>query len=107
MAESNVAKLKVALYVCSVDGVLSDIEEKTLIRLYNESFDKKSTEWFEKHIENFFSEDIDVEEYCMAVEPKNREKVLYIASQAAASDGLDLQESIAFKRILNFWGLNR
>jgi hypothetical protein len=107
MAKSDVAKLKVALYVCSVDGVLSDIEEKTLIQLYNESFDEESIDWFEEHIEGFFSEDIDIEEYCAAIEPKHREKILLIASQAAASDGLDLKESIAFKRILNFWELNR
>ena len=98
--------IKVALYVASNDGILSEEEEVQLIKSSLKkcpSVDQKKIDYW---IGEFFEEDLILENYCDKVASlEDRLIALSIAIEAASADGLDLKENLALSRVLNYWDI--
>lgn len=99
--------IKVALYISSNDGVLSNEEEVELIRLAKHSFSNINRKLIDSWIDEFFKEDLQLESYCEELtDNKNRILALNIAVETASADGLDIKENLALLKVMNYWGIS-
>lgn len=99
--------IKVALYISSNDGVLSNEEEVELIRLAKHSFSNINRKVIDSWIDEFFEEDLQLESYCDELtDNKNRILALNIAVETASADGLDIKENLALLKVMNYWGIS-
>ena len=97
-----------SLCICAKDGIISEVEEIELFNLFNEyAKDKKipykkiSKSKFEEIVVEFFNSKEQLEDYIHGIQDsESLTEILEIASLAASSDGLDIQENIAFKKTL-------
>ena len=97
--------LLVCLAICSADGLISQEEEESLCREFNEAFGiNKST--FEDIVDRFFEDKSEIEFYLNSVSGDElKVKFLDIARKSAAVDGFDITENIAWKKCKEHWGL--
>jgi hypothetical protein len=91
---SSSNSIKLCLFICGYDGLVSDIELDTLYRLYNKK-NNISKDQFDEVVDNYFNSEESLVELFTAVQPLTDE--LEIARQAAGSDGLDVRENIALQ----------
>lgn len=97
--------LFICLAICAADGFISEEEEESLYDKFNENFGISKL-IFEELVNIFFENQIEIEIYLDAicsVDLKN--KLLVIARDAAAVDGFDITENIAWDKCKNYWGL--
>ncbi len=97
--------LFVCLAICAADGFISEEEEESLYDKFNENFGMEKI-IFEELVNLFFESQIEVEIYLdviCSIELKN--KLLIIAREAAAVDGFDITENIAWDKCKNYWRL--
>ena len=98
--------LLVCLSICAADGFVSLEEEEALQRRFIE--DLNGTEIEFKYIVNaFFDDKVPIEIYLKGVEREElKRNFLEIAKDAAAVDGLDITENIAWEKCKTLWGLD-
>jgi hypothetical protein len=102
--EENI--IKIALYVACNDGVLSEEEEEQLVKSSLKNFPSVEQKKIEFWIEEFFEEDLLLENYCDKISGlEDRLLALKIATETASADGLDLKENLALSRVINYWGI--
>jgi len=96
--------IKLVACVCAQDGIVSQVELETALKLIDKEIEKTSKKVFYSQIEKFFDEDLSLEEYLLAV-PKNLnpDTILNICYQSAISDGLEIRENLAFDKACKFW----
>lgn len=89
--------IKLAACICSKDGIISGDEINYMKKGINDidpSFDINN---FEDIIEDFFTENKSVEEYCEKLQkPVNKEIILEYCYESASVDGLDPRENEAY-----------
>ena len=96
-------KIKIALMICAEDGVISKIELDTL---YKESskIKKITKKSFQELVDEFFNESVIMEDYLQVITSyQDRESILNISKKAAASDGFDIRENLAYQKAKSFW----
>lgn len=102
--EENI--IKIALYVACNDGVLSEEEESQLIKSCLISFPSIEKKKIDFWIEEFFEEDLLLENYCDKIAGlEDRLIALKIATETASADGLELRENLALSRVMNYWDI--
>jgi hypothetical protein len=90
----NFNSIKLCLCICGYDGLISDIEIKTLYKLYKAK-SGITRDQFDEVVDSYFNSDESLDELFAAAQPLTDE--MEIAYQAAGSDGLDIRENIALK----------
>ena len=95
--------IKLAACICSKDGIISG-EEIACMKKEIASFDRNfNTENFEDIIEEFFSENKGVIEYCENIQIGNDiNKILEFCHKSASVDGLDPRENDAYLKAKEF-----
>ena len=90
--------LNLALCICAQDGVISEMELKTLYKHLNK-LTKVSKKDFDLGIENFFDNKLGLEEYLKKISKLGlNQQILDLCLEAASSDGLNIKENIAFQK---------
>ena len=109
MAENRLsACVKVAACVCAKDGVISEIEEKTIFRVLTDRYPEFGSDYFELALNAFFSSDEQIEDYLALIDDIDlRQFTLELSEKSASADGLDLRENIALEKAYVIWGLSR
>jgi hypothetical protein len=98
--------VKIALYISSNDGVLSEVEEQELIKLSLENFSELEEAQIAQWVDEFFDEEEQMEFYCSKISDKaDQLLVLDLSIASAAVDGLSTKENLALSRVMNFWGI--
>jgi tellurite resistance protein len=98
--------LFVCLAICAADGFISDEEEESLYDKFNDNFGISKV-IFEDLVNIFFESQVKIEIYLDGVCSKElKNKLLTIARDAAAVDGFDITENIAWDKCKNYWGLD-
>ena len=93
----------VCLAICAADGFISTEEEEVLEANFEEYFNVTKAE-FQNMIDCFFESSSQVEVFLEGVEGKKlRQRLLQIAKEAAAADGLDITENIAWNKCKLYW----
>jgi|TARA_B110000879_G_scaffold73349_1_gene102463 hypothetical protein len=99
--------IKLVACICAQDGIVSEIELETTLKLVNKKIEKIDKKTFYSYIEKFFEEDLSLEEYLLAIPKKhNPDIILEICAKAATSDGLEIRENFAFDKACKFWQRN-
>ena len=96
--------LDICLAVCAQDGLVSDLEEKTLAAIFEHEFnlDKRK---FDEFVDNFFASDESIESYLSKLNDDSLHlRIIEYSEKAASSDGLDIRENIAFQKVKLFLG---
>ena len=101
-----IACLKIAACICGKDGVISEIEERTLHQCLLQRFPNISTEQFDKALDEFFDSSEQIEDYLALIEdPDLRRFTLKLAEESASADGLNIKENIALEKTYLIWGV--
>lgn len=105
MEQENISEIvKVAICVCAEDGIVSESEENLVYELVKKSFPEYSQKNFNDAVDDFFSSEMQLEDYLSAIkDPELQKLTLDISTQSAAIDGLDFRENIAVQKAMNFW----
>ncbi|MCX4191012.1 hypothetical protein [Methylophaga sp. OBS1] len=99
--ETITAILNLSLHVCMADGVLSEVEEQSIIEQIKDCFEIVDENALRNSIDNFFDSDHPLDGLIAPlVDTVYLKKSLKIAYFAADADGLDVRENIAFQRVL-------
>lgn len=99
--------IKLAACICAQDGVISEVEERTMFRVVNEYFPEVDEKKFEDEIQEFFQSDSQIEDYLSLIEDEDaRRFALKLSEISAGADGLDTRENIALKKARAIWGAN-
>lgn len=99
------AIINLALCICAQDGVISELELDTLFKRVKQ-LSKVTKNEFELYIENFFSSELKLENYIDQLNTsESKTTILDICKDAASSDGLNINENIAYIKVKNMWGL--
>ncbi|MGQ4277606.1 hypothetical protein ACQ5ES_11210 [Pseudidiomarina sp. E22-M8] len=107
LLESQRNIIKLALFVCATDGLISDTEEETIIKLFVKEFPSVTNDELDREIEEFYTSNKQLEFYAERIKTKcDKTVAVHISLEAAASDGLDVRENIALKRVLNLWNMD-
>ena len=102
------ACVKVAASICAQDGVLSEIEERTIFAMLAERFPNFSAEAFENALIEFFDSNKQIEDYLALLDDEEiRKFTLNLAEVSAGSDGLNIRENIALEKAHIVWGMIR
>lgn len=97
--------LFVCLAICAADGFISKEEEESLYVKFNENFGISKI-IFEDLVNLFFESQDEIEKYLDGVCSKElKNKLLNIARDAAAVDGFDITENIAWDKCKNYWAV--
>jgi hypothetical protein len=99
------------LCICAKDGFISSEEENETFLLFNKAVEEKKIPFkkitqtsFQKLIDEFFSSNLQLEDYLIALKGQSYTKeILKMSEMAASADGLNILENIAFlkaKKIL-------
>ena len=93
----------VCLAICAADGFISSEEEEVLESSFLRLFGI-SKEEFQRIIDLFFEDSREIEAFLDTVHQKRiRAQLLEIAESAAAADGLDITENIAWNKCNLYW----
>lgn len=104
--DDPIACVKIAACVCGKDGVISQVEERTLHQCLLKRFPDFSTEQFEQALNEFFDSNEQIEDYLSLLEdPDLRKFTLKLAEESASADGLNIKENIALEKAYLVWGL--
>jgi len=96
----------VCLAICAADGFISQEEEASLYRKFEGSFGVSKI-IFEDLVNRFFESQVEIEIYLDGISSMElKVKLLTIARDAAAVDGFDITENIAWDKCRNYWGLD-
>lgn len=96
-----------SLCLCAVDGLVSDTEENELKKELLNTYPYIEISLIEQWIDEFFDSDLQIEDYALAIPgTENRLIALKIGVHAAASDGLNIKESIALLKVCSLYGLD-
>jgi hypothetical protein len=96
-----------SLCLCAVDGLVSDTEESELKKEIIKTYPNIDINQIENWIDEFFDSDLQIEEYAIAIpDYKSRLLALRIGTCAAASDGLNLKESLSLLKVCSLYGIN-
>ncbi len=100
--------LKVAVYICAYvcdrDGVISHAEEKSMKKLFNRHYSMSDSQ-FENALNWYCESDTSIDEHLLKIaDVTDKETVLAIAKESAASDGLHQREGRAYKYVEQAWG---
>lgn len=99
------ACLKVAACICGKDGVISELEERTLLERFQNRFPDFGIEEFDRVLTEFFDSNDQIEDFLSLIsDPELRRFTLKLAEESAAADGLDIKENIALEKARLFWG---
>ena len=103
-------EVKAAFYVCASicgkDGIISELEELTIIQKFMSNFGLNESD-LEQLFEDFFNSKHHIDEYLKRVTTKSLRGLIYeIARVSATSDDLDVRENIALERARLVWGLD-
>ena len=99
------AIINLALCICAQDGVISELELDTLFKRVKQ-LSKVTKNEFDLYIENFFSSELKLENYIDQLNTsESKTTILDICKDAASSDGLNINENIAYIKVKNMWGL--
>jgi hypothetical protein len=102
------ACVKIAACVCAKDGVISEIEEKTIFRVIAERYPEFGCDEFELALNEFFSSDEQIEDYLALIDDSElRQFTLELSETSAGADGLDPRENIALEKAYIIWGMSR
>ena len=107
MNQDNINEIvKAAICFCAEDGIVSETEEKALYGLISKKFPDYSQDNFNRAVDDFFSTDLQLEDYLSAItDPTLQKLTLEIGTESAASDGLDFRENVALEKARNFWNI--
>lgn len=107
MEQESISEIvKVAICICAEDGIVSQSEENLVYKLVTKSFPEYSQKNFNDAVDDFFSSEMQLEDYLSAIkDPELQKLTLDISMQSAAIDGLDFRENIAVQKAKNFWKL--
>ncbi len=95
-----------SLCLCAVDGLVSDTEESELKKEIIKTYPNIDIMQIDDWIDEFFDSDLQIEEYAMAIpDHDSRLSALRIGTYAAASDGLDLKESLSLLKVCSLYGI--
>lgn len=105
MKEKDISEIvKVAMCICAEDGIVSESEENLVYELVTKNFPEYSQKNFNDAVDDFFSSEMQLEDYLSAIkDPELQKLTLDISTQSAAIDGLDFRENIAVQKAMNFW----
>ena len=103
-------EVKAGFYVCASicgkDGVISEIEESSLIENFKSNFDLNDCD-LEQLFEDFFNSTEHIDQYLKRVTTQSLKSLMYeIAKVSASSDDLDFRENIALERTKLVWDLD-
>lgn len=106
LTQSQSSILKLALFICATDGLISDTEEAKVVELFRNHFTNIDQVEISSEIDAFYSSSDQLETYAQViVDDDERLIAIDISMKAASSDGLDFRENIALKRLINLWDL--
>jgi len=106
ITEEITAGFNVCASICGQDGLISEVEELTIINKFTSIFELTRDE-VEQLFEEFFNSTEHVDEYLAQVVNSDLRLLIYeISKQSAASDDLDIRENIALERARLTWGLD-
>ena len=105
MEQENISEIvKAAICFCAEDGIVSETEENVLYDLISKKFPDYSQDNFKKAVDDFFSADLQLEDYLSVItDPSLQKLTIEIGTKSAGSDGLDFRENIAIEKAKNFW----
>ena len=93
----------VCLAICAADGFISKEEEEILEVEFEKNFNVSAIQ-FQNLIDLFFKSSNEIEVFLDAVHASHlRGQLLNIAKEAAAADGLDIRENIAWNKCNVYW----
>lgn len=99
------ACLKVAACICATDGVISEAEERTLVRIFRTRYPDFNDDDIERALIEFFDSDNQIEDFLALVKDQElRNFTLRLAEESASADGLDIRENIALNKAYLIWG---
>lgn len=102
------ACIKIAACICARDGVISEVEEKTILHILAERYPEFGPDEFERVLDEFFGSDEQIEDYLALVNDNElRQFALDLSETSAAADGLDPRENIALEKAYIIWGIPR
>jgi hypothetical protein len=98
--------LKIAACICGKDGVISELEEKTMFQFAKDKFPDFSPDSMELALTEFFDSNQQIEDYLALIDDMElRQFTLELAKISASSDGLNIKENIALEKACLIWGM--
>lgn len=96
--------IKLSSCISAQDGVISNRELDKCFELVTENFEDITKEIFDQAVDDFFDENLDLEDYLekMDFDTLDKYNILYICYESAISDGFDIRENIAFSKACKF-----
>ena len=104
--------VNLAACICAQDGVISSKEETTMFKSINlflkENEQKQMTkEQFDNLLNDFFEQSFQLEDYTKPfTDSKEISAVLNISRLSASSDGMEIRENIALRKVLILFELD-
>lgn len=93
----------VCLAICAADGFISKEEEEVLEVEFEKHFNVSAIQ-FQKIVDLFFESSIKIEVFLDGVHASHlRDQLLSIAKEAAAADGFEIRENIAWNKCNLYW----
>jgi hypothetical protein len=92
--------------ICGKDGVISEVEELSIVSEFESAFGLKKID-IEQLFDDFFNSPEHIDTYLSRVKMVEIRKTVYEVSKlCASSDDLDIRENIALERTRKTWGLD-
>jgi len=100
--------IKLSACISAQDGVISTRELDTCYEIASSLFPKLTKDIFDKAIDDFFDENLELEDYLDLLEDCSIEKkaVLQLCYESAVSDGFEIRENFAFIKACKFFGVS-
>jgi len=90
--------------ICAQDGVISMAEEARLYEILCTRFNGFSHPDFNELIDEFFNSSTTLENYASLVTTDElKHFIVYLCSESASADGLDIRENFAMQKLLVIW----
>jgi hypothetical protein len=92
--------VKIAACVCGKDGVISQIEEETILDIVLSEHPIYTLTNFNQALDSFFEETLQLEDYLSQICNLNlNEFIINLCEVSASADGLDIKENIALHKV--------
>jgi hypothetical protein len=102
------ACIKIAACICARDGVISEVEEKTILSVLTQRYPEFGPSEFELALDEFFRSDEQIEDYLALIDKDElRQFALELSEISAGADGLEPRENIALEKAYIIWGIDR
>lgn len=100
--------IKLSACISAQDGVISNRELDKCRELVRDAYGDLSDESFDQAIDDFFDENLDLEDYLEKVKSHKIDNhiVLKISYESAISDGFDIRENLAFTKACKFFDIS-